>query len=408
MQPILEIQGISKKFRINHEAQPYLSFRDKLTNILRSHGSHQEDFWALRDINVDINPVNLLALLAKTGRGNRLVKNPFQNHASHPRTNHSRRGRIASLLEVGTGFHPELTGRENVYLNGSILGMRKKEIDAKFDEIIDFAGTEKFLDTPLKHYSSGMQLRLAFAVAAFLEPEILVVDEVLAVGDAEFQKKCLGKMEDVSKSGRTILFVSHNMAAIQSLCKQSILLHQGALISKGESHEVVEKYLDLSFSSNESKNGIVEFESVGDAPRLIKKIELYCNGILSAHASMGCQLEIKVYFSSPKILDHPVLGIIFRDSQGIAILGINNNHFVGNVARSPLARGVFSLTIKYLQFFSGLYSVDIHLGDNITDLDVRRDCLNFNVEKLPFTPSGVLPDERLNKFFTPDVAWRVD
>src|SRR6267154_5841984 len=139
------------------------------------------------------------------------------------------RGRIASLLEVGTGFHPELTGRENIFFNGSLLGMKRAEITSKFDEIVDFSGVEKFLDTPLKHYSSGMQLRLAFAVAAFLEPEILIIDEVLAVGDAEFQKKCLGKMEDVSKSGRTILFVSHNMAAIRALCSFAILLEQGTI-----------------------------------------------------------------------------------------------------------------------------------------------------------------------------------
>ncbi|MBL8158822.1 ABC transporter ATP-binding protein, partial [bacterium] len=161
------------------------------------------------------------------------------------------RGRIASLLEVGTGFHPELTGRENIFLNGSILGMKFNEIRSKFDQIVDFSGVSKFLDTPLKHYSSGMQLRLAFAVAAFLEPEILIIDEVLAVGDAEFQRKCMGKMDEVSQSGRTILFVSHNMGAVKSLCQKAILLNKGTIQTIGPSAKVVEEYLANAYTTTE-------------------------------------------------------------------------------------------------------------------------------------------------------------
>jgi len=229
MKPILEIQSVSKKFNIHHEGGSYLSLRDRLTELAKFKSSKKsdEDFWALKDVSFDVMPGESIGIIGKNGAGKSTLLKILSKITPPTHGKIICRGRIASLLEVGTGFHPELTGRENVYLNGSILGMKKKEIDARFDEIVDFAGTERFLDTPLKHYSSGMQLRLAFAVAAFLEPEILVIDEVLAVGDAEFQKKCLGKMEDVSKSGRTILFVSHNMAAVESLCKKTLLLENG-------------------------------------------------------------------------------------------------------------------------------------------------------------------------------------
>ncbi|MEO7989462.1 MAG: ABC transporter ATP-binding protein [Chryseolinea sp.] len=408
MKPILEIQSVSKKFSISHEGSPYLSLRDKLSDIVKFKSKQtREDFWALKDINFNVMPGESIGIIGKNGAGKSTLLKILSKITPPSAGKIISRGRIASLLEVGTGFHPELTGRENIYLNGSILGMKKKEIDSKFDEIVDFAGTERFLDTQLKHYSSGMQLRLAFAVAAFLEPEILVIDEVLAVGDAQFQKKCLGKMEDVTRSGRTILFVSHNMAAVQSLCKKSVLLNKGSLEFIGNTNEVVNKYLDLAFLSTEFKNGSVEFNGPTDTTRIIKKVELYCNGSLSDFAHMGCLLEIKVHFSSPKAIPYPVLGVIFRDSQGTPVLGINNNHYVGNVASRPLQEGDFSFIINSLPLINGSYSVDIHFGDNITDLDVRRECMNFMVEKMPFTKAGVLPDEQINKFFVQDVTWRV-
>lgn len=403
MKQILEIRNISKKFSIDHQSQPYLSLRDKFANILKPRTKNREDFYALRDVSFDVYPGESIGIIGKNGAGKSTLLKILSKITPPSKGTIISRGRIASLLEVGTGFHPELTGRENVYLNGSILGMKKKEIDIRFDEIIDFAGTEKFLDTPLKHYSSGMQLRLAFAVAAFLEPEILVIDEVLAVGDAEFQKKCIGKMEDVSKSGRTILFVSHNMAAVQSLCDKCVLLYQGRLKVMGDSKEVINSYLDLAFSGNDFKNGSVEFN---DKNRFIKQVELYCDGKLSDFAHMGCELEVVVSFSSPKPIAYPVLGVIFRDSLGTAVLGINNNHYIGNVAPYPIQNGSISLKIGYLTFINGMYSLDVHLGDNITDVDVRKDCLNFQVEKMPFSSTGTLPDEKINKFFIPNVTWR--
>ena len=378
MTPIIEIQSVSKKFSISHESSSYLSLRDKIVDKLKFKSTQQEDFWALRDISFNVMPGDSIGIIGRNGAGKSTLLKILSKITPPTSGRIIGRGRIASLLEVGTGFHPELTGRENIYLNGSILGMRKREIDNKFDEMVDFSGTEKFLDTPLKHYSSGMQLRLAFSVAAFLEPEILVIDEVLAVGDAQFQKKCLGKMEDVTRSGRTILFVSHNMAAVQSLCNVSILLNKGELEFIGKSNETISRYLDLAFSGTEMKNGVVEFNDTTDANRIVKKVELFCDGNRSDFAYMGCLLEIKVHFSSPTALSYPLLGIILRDSQGTALLGVNNNHYVGNVASKPLKEGVFSFKLNALPLINGSYSVDIHFGDNTADLDVRAGLSEFH------------------------------
>jgi len=269
VKPILEIQNISKKFRINHEQEPYLSLRDSISSIFKSKTS-QEDFWALKDISFNVMPGDTVGIIGKNGAGKSTLLKILSKITPPTSGKIIGRGRIASLLEVGTGFHPELSGRENVFMNGSILGMRRAEIQKNFDAIVDFSEVTKFIDTPLKHYSSGMQLRLAFSVAAFLEPGILIIDEVLAVGDAEFQKKCLGKMEDVSKSGRTILFVSHNLAAVENLCSNAILLDQGKIVAHGQVDGVVRKYQAShtlqGTSSWERKikgNELVYFQKIG-------------------------------------------------------------------------------------------------------------------------------------------------
>lgn len=250
MNPILEIRGISKKFRIQHEYVPYLSLRDSITSLFsQNEKSSGEDFWALKDISFDVFPGESIGIIGKNGAGKSTLLKILSKITPPTGGKIISRGRIASLLEVGTGFHPELTGRENIFLNGSILGMKRKEIQKKFGEIVDFSAVEKFLDTPLKHYSSGMQLRLAFAVAAFLEPEILLIDEVLAVGDAEFQRKCLGKMDEVIKGGRTVLFVSHNMTAINSLCKNCIYLKNGEIAAVGNQEKVINIYLSGEFKN---------------------------------------------------------------------------------------------------------------------------------------------------------------
>ena len=255
--PIITVENLGKKYRLDHhvQRQRYTALRDVITanakrlirfpftrRGLSDSSGRTEEFWALKHVSFEVNQGEVVGIIGPNGAGkSTLLK--ILSRITEPTAGRVRlRGRVASLLEVGTGFHPELTGRENIYLNGAILGMARAEIRRKFDEIVAFAEVEKFLDTPVKRYSSGMYVRLAFAVAAHLEPEILVVDEVLAVGDAEFQKKCLGKMQDVSMGGRTVLFVSHNMAAVQSLCGTGILLDGGRLLHLGSIGSVIGEY----------------------------------------------------------------------------------------------------------------------------------------------------------------------
>jgi lipopolysaccharide transport system ATP-binding protein len=254
----IQASEISKIYRIAARVEKYRTLRDSLSRALTApyrkarakffsgcagNGASEEIFEALRDVSFEVKQGEVVGLIGRNGAGKSTLLKILSRITEPSRGSVEYFGRIGSLLEVGTGFHMELSGRENVYLNGAILGMKKKEIEQKFDEIVDFAEVERFIDTPVKHYSSGMQMRLAFAVAAHLEPEILLVDEVLAVGDAKFQKKCLNKMQDVSEHGRTILFVSHNMPAVTRLCKRCLLLDHGRLVKDGPSHEVVSAYL---------------------------------------------------------------------------------------------------------------------------------------------------------------------
>lgn len=241
----VSVRGLSKAYTIAHNAPKHTMVGEALMHRLKNpfQKPEKETFWALKDVEFDIKKGDVVGIIGRNGAGkSTLLK--ILSRITKPTTGQiDLYGRVGSLLEVGTGFHPELTGRENIFLNGAILGMRKREIERQFDAIVDFAGVEQFLDTPVKRYSSGMYVRLAFAVAAHLNPEILIVDEVLAVGDAEFQKKCLGKMQDVAESGRTVLFVSHNMAAVRSLCHVGILLKDGEKVSDGRAGEVLDLYI---------------------------------------------------------------------------------------------------------------------------------------------------------------------
>src|SRR3989440_115995 len=256
MTAAIAVENLGKCYRVDHAAPDsdyrYRTLRESLVKLAArpwrcwrngGAGSRAETFWALKDVCFDVQPGEAVGIIGRTGAGrSTLLK--ILSRITKPTNGQARlRGRVGSLLEVGTGFHPELTGRENTYLNGAIFGMTRREIDRKFDEIVAFAEVERFVDTPVKHYSSGMYLRLAFAVAAHLEPEILLVDEVLAVGDIAFQRKCLGKMGDVARQGRTILFVSHNMAAVESLCSTAYLLENGQLAESGTTKTVVDVYL---------------------------------------------------------------------------------------------------------------------------------------------------------------------
>lgn len=247
MKPIIEINGLGKEYPIVHDKMPYNTLRDSVMNFAKNPFAKRqthESFWALKDINLTIERGDIVGIIGKNGAGKSTLLKIIAGITKPTEGNIKLYGRISSLLEVGTGFHPELTGRENIFLNGVILGMTRREVGKKFDQIVDFAGIEKFLDTPVKHYSSGMYVRLAFAIAAHLDPDILIVDEVLAVGDIEFQRKCLGKMEEVSKKdGRTVIFVSHNMVAIEQLCEKSVLLDLGKVSIVGKSSEVMMQYL---------------------------------------------------------------------------------------------------------------------------------------------------------------------
>jgi lipopolysaccharide transport system ATP-binding protein len=256
----IRVENLGKKYRIGASPDQYNTLRDSIVGMFKSpirrirrgllpSDNESDIIWALKDISFDVHQGQVLGVIGRNGAGKSTLLKILSRVTEPSAGEVEIRGRVGSLLEVGTGFHPELTGRENTYLNGAILGMRRTEIDRKFDEIVDFSGVEKFIDTPVKRYSSGMYLRLAFAVAAHLEPEILVVDEVLAVGDAEFQRKCLGKMSDVAQEGRTVLFVSHNMSAILRLTEEAIVLERGQIVRRGPTQEAVDFYMSSGFAS---------------------------------------------------------------------------------------------------------------------------------------------------------------
>ena len=264
----IRVEHLSKQYKIGGQQAAYTTFRESLVQAANvplrwlkgERGSGQNTFWALNDISFEVKHGEAVGIIGRNGAGKSTLLKILSHITSPTRGRVDLYGRVGSLLEVGTGFHPELSGRENIFLNGAILGMSRFEITRKFDEIVDFSGVEKFLDTPVKHYSSGMYVRLAFAVAAHLEPEILVVDEVLAVGDAEFQKKCLGKMGAVAHEGRTVLFVSHNMGAVKSLCQKGIFLTHGTIQAVGPISSVVDKYLNAGISSDKA------FASISNDP----------------------------------------------------------------------------------------------------------------------------------------------
>src|SRR5688572_15658829 len=261
MKPIIKVQNLGKRYRLGAQQAPYGSFRETLAGMARAplhflqgkQRAPQPLIWAVKDVSFEVGPGEVVGIIGRNGAGKSTLLKMLARITQPTTGRIELYGRIASLLEVGTGFHAELTGRENIYLNGAILGMARAEIERKFDEIVAFSEVEEFIDTPVKHFSSGMYLRLAFAVAAHLDPEILLVDEVLAVGDARFQRKCLDKMEDVRQAGRTVLFVSHNMPAVTRLCPRTILLEDGGISFDGPSHEAVGLYLGSGTRTNASR-----------------------------------------------------------------------------------------------------------------------------------------------------------
>ena len=376
MKPIIEISNISKKFRIRHDAQPYLSLRESITSVMKRSRQKHEEFYALKDVSFSLMPGESLGIIGKNGAGKSTLLKILSRITPPSQGRVITRGRMASLLEVGTGFHPELTGKENIFLNGSILGMRKQEINRHFDAIVDFAGTGKFLDTPLKHYSSGMQLRLAFSVAAFLEPEILVLDEVLAVGDSEFQKKCFGKMEDISKSGRTILFVSHNMSAVKALCGKAILLGGGQKLIEGTPSEVISRYLTIEKSATERHTYTL---SPGI---LITDMKLH-------HTWEGNKQHLNYSFNLESATENQVSGLallIYNSlNERIGILDLRHSELFE--ASSSAGKIAFSGTISDLPLVEGEYQIGIYILSN----QCRGDFYNLAGFEVMPRPNELVP-----------------
>jgi len=333
MSTVIKAENLGKKYIIGHQKQRYDdSLRDAMTHTARGiwqrirhplspnrESIDLEELWALKDVNFEVQEGERVGIIGRNGAGkSTLLK--ILSRITEPTTGKVRiKGRVSSLLEVGTGFHPELTGRENVFLNGAILGMTRQEIRKKFDEIVAFAELEKFLDTPVKRYSSGMYVRLAFAVAAHLEPEILLVDEVLAVGDASFQKKCLGKMDEVAKGGRTVLFVSHNMAAIESLCPTSILLDNGMVVAYGPTSDNIASYLSMSNSKiTESRQRIGELIRSADEPGLIRRaVLLDSRQEVTGQIRVGDACEFQVELESTEVIFDVAVGLHIKTSESM-------------------------------------------------------------------------------------------
>ena len=372
MEPIIEVKNLGKKYNINHQLGRYVSLRDVIASVFKNPFrflkdkaksvagiNTKEEYWALKGLNFNINGGEVIGIIGRNGAGkSTLLK--IISQITPPTTGEIRiRGRVGSLLEVGTGFHPELTGRENILLNGAILGMTKKEIVRKFDQIVEFAGIDKFLDTPVKYYSSGMYVRLAFSVAAHMEPDILIVDEVLAVGDTEFQKKCLGKMDEISKTqGRTILFVSHNMGVIQSLCKKTILLEKGELKMFDDTDKVIHYYLN----NGEHSSAITDFNVDKSKDAQISRISVLDEKLNpSARIPVSEKFYIKTDFTIFKPLSKTMVSLAFYDQGEILLLASpsDKTRTVGD-----FEAGDYSMTVEIPAFLfnTGIFffNVNIH------------------------------------------------
>jgi len=395
----IKVENLSKQYRlgevgtgtISHDLNRWWAkMRGKEDPFLkigetndRSKKGNSEYVWALKDINFEVKKGEVLGIIGKNGAGkSTLLK--ILSKVTGPTTGEIKGfGRIASLLEVGTGFHPELTGRENIYLNGTILGMTKVEVSKKLDEIVDFAGVERYLDTPIKRFSSGMSVRLGFAIAAHLEPEILIVDEVLAVGDVAFQKKAIGKIQEVSgKNGRTVLFVSHNMASIKSICSRSIILNNGTILSEGSSDKIVERYLKLNKSSVERKDF--------DFPILLKEFGLHILKIDCTRNDQSLLLKIDLFLESSL----PILGVGIKiQSVETGAIITNLRPYKTNLCLYKLKSGTRNVFLRCNDFFNGYnagsFLISIWLSDPKKTRYVRLDDLfSLTIEDTDFFKSG--------------------
>jgi len=400
--PAIQVQSLSKQYRIG-EFQRYKALRDTLTNAFkapfRAIGSVVSNrnpvdvnaattIWALKDVSFSVNRGDVLGIVGGNGAGKSTLLRLLSRITEPTSGRATIRGRLGSLLEVGTGFHPELSGRENIYLNGAILGMRKSEIDRKFDQIVAFSEVEKFLDTPIKYYSSGMYIRLAFSVAAHLETEILLIDEVLAVGDAAFQKKCLGKMEDVSKQGRTILFVSHNLAAVQSLCPKTILIQNGKLLAYEETPRVIDQYFQAQVKAeavpldqrlDRTGDGTVRATAIViesmDADRVVRS---------------GSRLRVRIQYRSQEPIRYAkfLVGIYDLMHGGVFML---NSDAVGALPDTLPAEGFVECITDPINLTAGRCFANVAISRSSTTSDYVQQAAYFDVEPEDLYGSGKIP-----------------
>ena len=400
---MIKVDNLSKQYRIGAQKAPYKTIRETLTGmvqapvrrvakLLRGHAYGAADLaetiWALQDVSFEVKRGEVVGVIGCNGAGKTTLLK-ILSRITEPTGGVARiYGRVNSLLEVGTGFHPELTGRENIFLNGAILGMKKREITKKFDEIVAFAEIQKFIDTPVKFYSSGMYVRLAFAVAAHMEPEILLVDEVLAVGDVAFRRKCLGKMRDVASSGRTILFVSHNMPSIINLCQRAILLNEGKIVSDGKAADVVEHYL----ASSRSIGGEVVWSDIAQAPGneivRLHAVRILQDGIEEPTSDVDISKEILVQISYCNLDDGALLyaNLILKDQMGNIVFSSSNHKFISLTVdpwySKPQPKGFFQSICRIPGDFlnEGFYSVTVVLGKEISNTQViEENALSFHV-----------------------------
>ena len=402
----IRAEGLSKRYRLGTSAQ-YKTLREYLPGLVssavrrvRSIGSpdsEAETFWALRDVSFDVKHGEVIGVIGRNGAGKSTLLKIFSRITWPTEGRASIHGRVGSLLEVGTGFHPELTGRENIFLNGAIMGMRKSEITAKFDEIVEFAEVDKFIDTAVKHYSSGMYVRLAFAIAAHLEPEILIVDEVLAVGDLAFQQKCLGKMSEVSRGGRTILFVSHNMPVVEKLCERAIVLHEGRVTYQGETSAAIHHYLHSTLAENAADGHIFDLTNAVNrrpvAGNLLQRIELYTDDDLPILEGIriGTRFKAKVFFNLPKSTKSFDVGLGFDDMFGQRIFTANSQFEPQRPSGEWDGPQVFVCEIPSFTLMPGMYHIKLWMDVNHAVADTIFQAARITVLEADFYGSGKAP-----------------
>ncbi|MFO0954460.1 MAG: ABC transporter ATP-binding protein [Isosphaeraceae bacterium] len=397
------VESLSKSYRIG-QRPTYKNLRESLTDALKApfrrlaapaapDPEGDGTFWALHDVSFEVEPGEIIGVVGRNGSGKSTLLKVL-SRITEPTEGCVRiRGRVASLLEVGTGFHFELSGRENVYLNGSMLGMSKSEIDRKFDQIVAFSEVEKFLDTPIKHYSSGMYVRLAFAVAAHLETQILLVDEVLAVGDAEFQKKCLGRIEEVTREGRTVLFVSHHMPSVQNLCTRCVFLERGVLKMDGPPSEVLEAYVTSTAGRTSAEVSLEGHPGrTSDSRPVMRRVRVRGLGANPNYISMGDDLEIEVEFRSDQPLNDLSCWVFLKNHMNMNVFSAESGVSAPlPKASSAFTAGVVRCRIQRPPLMPGTYGFDLFLGSHNLNVDTVHDACRFEVHPGDVFGTGKLP-----------------